>query len=101
MAESSPSLQSSRGRHNWAKSGKVVDSVNNDAGNRKERERKGNEFHVEREQKKLAKFAGNIKYSTQNICFVLIFIIIINRHMLYYIENQLKATREVKSAEKQ
>lgn len=68
MAESSPSLQSSRGRHNWAKSGKVVDSVNNDAGNRKAR--KGNEFHVEREQKKLAKFAGNIKYSTQNI-FVL------------------------------
>lgn len=99
MAESSPSLQSSRGRHNWAKSGKVVDSVNNDAGSRKAG--KGNELHVEREQKKLAKFAGNIKYSTQNICFVLIFSIIINRHMLYYIENQLKATREVKSAEKQ
>lgn len=51
--------------------------------------------------KELAKFAGNIKYLTQNICFVLIFIIIINRHMLDYIENQLKAKREVKSAEKQ
>lgn len=99
MAESSPSLQSSRGRHNWAKSGKVVDSVNNDAGSRKER--KGNEFHVEREQKKLAKFACNIKYSTQNICFVYIFIININRHMLYYIENQLKVKGEVKSAGKQ
>lgn len=36
-----PNLQSSRGRHNWAKSGKVVDNVNNDdAGSRKERKRK-------------------------------------------------------------